>query len=92
MLPGTLALEVAPPGGHQLSLGYSRKLPKNSHSGAVGNLAGGPCPLSCRGALNLASECGGPGSPGQGCGAREGFPGLKGPTKEVPAPEAPLGI
>lgn len=28
---GTFPLEVAPPGGHQLPLGYLRKSPKSSH-------------------------------------------------------------
>lgn len=41
-MAATLSLEVAPPGGYLLPLGYSREPPKSSRWGTAGNLAGGP--------------------------------------------------
>lgn len=52
-MAGTLNLEVVPPEGYLLLLGYSRKPPKSPHWGAAGNLAGGTGWLSpLKGGLN----------------------------------------
>lgn len=72
----TLTLEVASPGEY-----HQRALPGE----LLGTWLGGPCPLFCREALNLASESGpgswtgmwGPGGPK--------VSSCQGPTEEVPA-------
>lgn len=51
VMAGTLTLEVAPPGGYLLPLGYSRKPPKRPPWGATGNLAGRPLSPPLQGSL-----------------------------------------
>ena len=57
VVPGTFTLKLAPPEGHQLPPGYSRKPPGFSPR-SCWEPGRGPRPLSCREALNLASESG----------------------------------